>query len=259
MATICCNCSKRMGWSDPEKYIKYKQHPLCGSCFKQIGSYAELDALMLNKCTDNETFYNVYTKVTNSIARADFSEKLKQDLFNDLEDVINDYKKIHPEIKIGRDRIEVAKNQIAESEEEKQQIKSIIVTTGDLKKEYDIIGPVFYQINNKGLFASMLDEKLSIYNKEIASLYSSGQLSEEWPDYGIFYGEWSVGQNDFEKAFYIAAHELKKKARLLGADAIIGMRQDIDIDTSGFKFFYLQMYGTAVKFKANCGLHDDKG
>ena len=29
---------------------------------------------------------------------------------------------------------------------------------------------------------------------------------------------------------------------MLGTDAIIGMRQDIDLDTSGFQFFYLQMY-----------------
>ena len=36
---------------------------------------------------------------------------------------------------------------------------------------------------------------------------------------------------------------------MLGADAIIGMRQDIDLDTNQFQAFYLQMYGTAVKFK----------
>ena len=32
-------------------------------------------------------------------------------------------------------------------------------------------------------------------------------------------------------------------------NAIISMRQDIDLDTNSFQFFYLQMYGTAVKFK----------
>lgn len=35
----------------------------------------------------------------------------------------------------------------------------------------------------------------------------------------------------------------------MGADAIIGMRQDIDMDTNGFAYFYLQMYGTAVKLR----------
>ena len=64
----------------------------------------------------------------------------------------------------------------------------------------------------------------------------------------ILYGEFSVGQSDFEKAFFVAVQELKKRAGLLGADAIIAMRQDIDLDTTAFQFFYLQMYGTAVKF-----------
>ena len=57
-----------------------------------------------------------------------------------------------------------------------------------------------------------------------------------------------MGQSDFEKAFFVAVQELKKRAGLLGADAIIAMRQDIDLDTTAFQFFYLQMYGTAVKF-----------
>ena len=53
----------------------------------------------------------------------------------------------------------------------------------------------------------------------------------------------------FEKAFFIATEELKKRGEMVGADAIICMRQDIDMDTNGFAFFYLQMYGTAVKFR----------
>ena len=39
------------------------------------------------------------------------------------------------------------------------------------------------------------------------------------------------------------------RAEKMGADAIIGMHQDIDMDTNHFQYFYLQMYGTAVKFK----------
>ncbi len=62
-------------------------------------------------------------------------------------------------------------------------------------------------------------------------------------------GEWSVGQSDFDKAFFVAVQGLKKRASLLGADAIITMRQDIDLDTTNFLYFYLQIYGTAVKFK----------
>jgi len=75
----------------------------------------------------------------------------------------------------------------------------------------------------------------------------SGQMGEDRADWGFLYGEWSVGQSDFEKAFFVSVEELKKRAALLGADAIISMRQDIDLDTNSFQYFYLQMYGTAVK------------
>jgi len=38
-------------------------------------------------------------------------------------------------------------------------------------------------------------------------------------------------------------------AASIGGDAIIWLRQDIDLDTSGFQFFYMQAYGTAVRIK----------
>ena len=36
-------------------------------------------------------------------------------------------------------------------------MKKIIVSTGDIKKNYDVIGPVYVQVSNKGLFGSTLD------------------------------------------------------------------------------------------------------
>ena len=74
------------------------------------------------------------------------------------------------------------------------------------------------------------------------------QIGNTQSDWGFIIGEWSVGQSDFELAFYCAVQELKKRGSMLGADAIVGMRQDIDLDTNAFAYFYLQMYGTAVKF-----------
>lgn len=126
---------------------------------------------------------------------------------------------------------------------------NIIVTTGDLKESYEIIGPVYFQVSNKGFFSSALDKLVKKYSDQIAKMKKEGAMSEGQADWGFLYGEWSVGQNDFEKAFFIAVEELKQRASMLGADAIIAMRQDIDLDTNGFQFFYLQMYGTAVKLK----------
>ena len=124
----------------------------------------------------------------------------------------------------------------------------IIVTTSDLKRDYKILGPVYFSVTNKGLFGSQLGNLIKKYKTDIEMLKKEAMLTPEKTDWGALQGEFSVGQNDFDKAFFIAVQELKIRASILKADAIISMRQDIDLDTTGFQFFYLQMYGTAVKF-----------
>jgi uncharacterized protein YbjQ (UPF0145 family) len=104
-------------------------------------------------------------------------------------------------------------------------------------------------VSNKGLFGSQLGNLIKKYKGEIETLKKNSQINETRADWGVLWGEFSAGQNDFDKAFYIAVQELKSRASILNADAIISMRQDIDMDTNGFQYFYLQMYGTAVKFK----------
>lgn len=130
-----------------------------------------------------------------------------------------------------------------------EEYSKIIVTTGDLKEDYEIIGPVYFQVSNKGLFSSALSDLVEKYIVEIKKMKETGTMSEHRSDWGLLWGEFSVGQNEFEKAFYVATMELRKRALLIGADAIIAMRQDIDLDTNAFQYFYLQMYGTAVKLK----------
>ena len=59
---------------------------------------------------------------------------------------------------------------------------------------------------------------------------------------GGIVGEFAQEPTDFEISFYIATQELKKRAALMGANAIVCMRQDIDLDSTGFQFFYLQNF-----------------
>lgn len=127
--------------------------------------------------------------------------------------------------------------------------RDVIVTTGDLKSEYEIIGPVYFQVSNKGLFGSALGTLMKKYKSQVEEMKKAGTMSTDRSDWGFLWGEWSVGQGDFEKAFFIAVEELKERTRMLGGDAVVHMRQDIDIDTNGFAYFYLQMYGTAVKMR----------
>ena len=125
----------------------------------------------------------------------------------------------------------------------------IIVTTVDLKTEYEVLGPVYFSLSNKGLFGSQLGTLIKKYKSEIENLKKENALNPARADWGFLWGEFSAGQNDFDKAFYVSVQELKSRASMLNADAIIGLRQDIDLDTNGFQYYYLQMYGTAVKFK----------
>lgn len=159
-----------------------------------------------------------------------------------------DYKKAALKSKAAK---EAAEERAAEAKQKaaeyRQKVNAVIVTTGDLKEDYEIIGPVFFQVSNKGIFSSTLSELVNKYSAEIEEMKNHALMSERRSDWGFLWGEYSVGQNDFEKAFFVATQELKKRALMLGGDAVVSMRQDIDLDTSGFQYFYLQMYGTVVK------------
>lgn len=118
--------------------------------------------------------------------------------------------------------------------------KDIIVTTGDLHEPYQILGPVFFAVSNKGILSSQLD-KLS----EKHRLPKSGQWTPSDLGWALI-GEWPAGQQDFPRAFIVCIEELKRQVMTLGGDALVWLRQDIDLDTSGFQWFYMQTYGTAV-------------
>ena len=40
-------------------------------------------------------------------------------------------------------------------------------------------------------------------------------------DWGSLYCEWSAGQSDLEKALFVAVEELKERAAMMGADALL--------------------------------------
>ncbi|SRR5690625_2505139 len=128
-------------------------------------------------------------------------------------------------------------------------MKDIIITTNDLKQEYEIIGPVYYHVSNKGFFTSRLSKLIDKYKKELKQLQSE-QIQGQSLDWKTTFGAHALTvDNRFDKAFYVAARELQEIAKKMNADAIIGMRQSIELDRVGFQYFYLQLYGTAVKFK----------
>ena len=132
--------------------------------------------------------------------------------------------------------------------------QAIVVTTGDVKQDYEVIGPVYFHISNKpeGFASSRYLEYKDVYEKEIEDRKRSGafqQAPSGQGAWGCVWGEYCMGQSAFEFAFFISVEELKKRAAMLGGDAVVFMRQDIDLDTEVLQYFHLQMYGTAVRFK----------
>lgn len=118
--------------------------------------------------------------------------------------------------------------------------KDIVVTTGDLHEPYQVIGPVFTAVSNRGLLSSQLDILAKKHHLPPAAEWKPSDLG--W----AIVGEWPVGQREFPRAFIVCMEELKRQAMLLGADAIVWLRQDTDLDTAAFQWFYMQAYGTAV-------------
>jgi len=129
-------------------------------------------------------------------------------------------------------------------------MSAIIVTTGDLKQDYEVIGPVYFQVSNNEILSSPLTKLIKYYIAELDQMKKDGFANNEKMDWGFLYGEYSLSkQSDLDKAFFIAVKELQKSAERVGANAVICMRQDLKMDTDEFKYFCFQMYGTAVRFK----------
>ena len=63
--------------------------------------------------------------------------------------------------------------------------REIIVTTGDLKQDYEIIGPIYFQVSNKGIFSSALSKLAKQYETEIAQMKKQGQMGQARADWGL--------------------------------------------------------------------------
>ena len=140
------------------------------------------------------------------------------------------------------------------------RIREIPVTTADLQQPYEVIGPVFFNTTNKGVFKSAFGKLCDKYSKEPYSVLVKRPAAESLQsgefgtfllslfDLGLGY-EGSVGQWQFDDAYYYSIAELKLRCAEMGGDAVVGMSMDFDLDTDSFAAFYLQMHGTVVKFK----------
>lgn len=140
--------------------------------------------------------------------------------------------------------------------------KDFIVTSLDLNREYEVLSPIIFNTTNRGIFNShyiQLDSKYRQKKYKDILVTSKMSYSSEYGfdglalltliDFNPFGFEGNVGHRQFDRAFYISLAEMKIRAKMMGGDAIIGLKADFDLDTQNFGAFYLQMFGTVVKFK----------
>ena len=117
--------------------------------------------------------------------------------------------------------------------------------------------------------ASEFNRLKDVYLHQLATIKQKGQLSSNIKGVGqtiggigldgagdiglaIQYAGASFKSNDMEIAFHILVSELKMRASYLGANAIIGFRQNIELDSNANIInFFANAYGTAVKVEDN--------
>ena len=165
-------------------------------------------------------------------------------------EVSQDIKKANAEQEIlnrkkDEERQQAILEQTAQEEKIKALAKNVIVTTGDIRQDYEIIRPVFFYLSHSK--AMSLFKKYSEECKEIEEqLISFGYIKKEVANYDLAI----IGDFILEKYFFIAVEEWKRVALSVGGNAIICMRYDFDLtDINDYKEGVLRMYGTAVKIK----------
>ncbi len=67
-------------------------------------------------------------------------------------------------------------------------LNDIIITTADLKQDYEIIGPIYFQVSDKGLFGSGLSKLLPKYQAEIGEMKRNNLMSQDRRDWGFLWG-----------------------------------------------------------------------
>ena len=243
MPYMCALCQKNKSDSTQPKLLAgpmlSKQYTVCPQCYDKIKALQSFRGLKTYQVESSLTYIKpLLSRVSNNEIRA---------FFDDLNDKIENY-------------AEYSAREERSKKELHDKAISLPVTTADIHTPYEIIAPIIFTTTNRGVFSSAFTELKRKYEespyKDILvmpthSPYKSGA------GLGVALGslldlsfsfEGNVGHRWFDLAFYMCVAEMKMRAIQLGGDAIIGMHLDFDLDTTDWGAFYLQMYGTVVKF-----------
>ena len=86
----------------------------------------------------------------------------------------------------------------------KKTLKDIIVTTGDLKQDYEVIGPIYFQVSNKGIFQA----HFKVGQEEMLEEKEGRRRYLERSRWLFFMVDGCRSRSDFEKSIFVAVEEL---------------------------------------------------
>lgn len=116
----------------------------------------------------------------------------------------------------------------------------VVVSTTTLEEPFETLGPVYAVTTN---LRGVLDAAAQKLGVNIQAVTDSEMLS------AVVLGDSVANFRAFPIAFAVCVEQLKRDASRLGADAVVGMRMNFDLDRSGIgvQGFTMQLFGTAVR------------
>lgn len=256
---------------DLELVDSIKKYPLNESSAYQIKICERCNSFVngYQKITDVNQLYNEVEKWENNIKSKVYDSVTSVILEQTIKNAINSKKELNEIVDLKKEEkltlIKLKQEEERKYEEiilDELENEGFIVTTADLKNDYDVITPIIFNTTNRGVFSSSYLELCKKYDqpkyKRILIQAEQSHKKEDnidalmlisLFDSNLFGFEGMSGYRQFDKAFYISLAEMKIRAKKLGGNAIIGLKPDFDLDTTNYGAFYLQLFGTVVKIK----------
>ena len=145
---------------------------ICGKNFGLIGGYMEeFTGERLNVCVDCIKKFRQISEEDSSMVRT---------IVDDLISSCNNEKTL-PILKKYKVKA-VADSQMKEQiaimkKREVEKTPDIIVTACDLKEDYEVVAPVYFQLSNKGVFSSTYSRLAAEYSSKLQQLKEQGMLA----------------------------------------------------------------------------------
>jgi uncharacterized protein YbjQ (UPF0145 family) len=116
----------------------------------------------------------------------------------------------------------------------------VVVSTTLLSESFITLGPVYTLTTNMKGTLDAAAKKLGV---DVQAISNTEVLSV------AIFGDSVANFQAFPVAFAVCVEQLKRQAASIGADAVIGIQMNFDLDRSalGLSAFTMQLFGTAVR------------